>query len=926
MAFFTEFYLTTVWNFKPNVVRRVIDDFAGMGLAQAEFTYDSEYGWFKVTCLEEHASEIRNKFVILACAIEGNAFDTYEDGMLETNDTLRVHLLHRATVDHEWFTQLSDTATTRGIDEPSASSCLSQPLTESSRTALWDDLDKNNEPYTVHQIMTVSERDQIQEDLRVELSSRLAGKLVYITGQSEEFIRKARDRLRVMLAIELEESYKIIYQQAASIRICPWSPQRGSVRDRDRTMLGNRPTIFTRTLDLLTFSADEFILPEQRGMVKATSKVETWIENVEAQADAATDTAQSILNVQGASQPSPALADEDLINFEEKPATSHRGPAIGASTGKPDTTLLDDNNPIPSLSQDFSALRGEPGTLGASTTSNHLLTEPETGHDCLVDMLAAVATPVFEGASTSKVCWQIRPLVPPPSEFEEDGSSTANWEEYLSVLEKSPRRSGKAATHSQTDQRRPQQKMTADINGIDAQPTPTPDQDPDTRIPISLLTTEAFIKRIESATARVLSMSPYRRGRLVARAEFGRIILEHGLVRRLTRDFGKNQDIHFTNILSTYACDVKDMINMTANGARLWKENPTRAWTTYSFHCSLNATHKPRRFVVDIEDDGASSGFSFLIRLPSDVSDKGEQMPVYIHAIRRHWDLRITVPHARQEGVSGAYLSLATTLLQSLSVSFTEKGLPLLCFAVRKDFHVAVNEVRVLTKWRHASLSGKSAFEITEVQQMEMVPCSEGVYSGYGDSWEGKLARPWPSRRIRDNRAKGEIPRWYEAAVVSLELEKCRRQNIALRVGEKANWAVQDLKARGVFSTLYEPALHMVAQMDHVGKLDDNNLSQAYGHLLQRPNNPGHHMPGCCGPVGVDVGNGEIILQGDGHGVDMVYKAMRCRMSRMGTKKLMCGMSWRNVPADNFDLLSGLWSAARRFMSDDGCGHSHVDG
>jgi hypothetical protein len=157
---------------------------------------------------------------------------------------------------------------------------------------------------------------------------------------------------------------------------------------------------------------------------------------------------------------------------------------------------------------------------------------------------------------------------------------------------------------------------------------------------------------------------------------------------------------------------------------------------------------------------------------------------------------------------------------------------------------VDVNEVRVLTKWRHSRLNGKSALEITEVQQMEMVPCAEGVYSGSWDSWEGKLARPWSYWRIKENRAKGEVPRWYEAALVSLELDELCRQNSSLQIGEKANWDVQDLKSRGVLSTLYGPALHMVAQMDHVGRLDDNNLEQTYGHLLLRPNDSPRHVPG----------------------------------------------------------------------------------
>jgi hypothetical protein len=158
---------------------------------------------------------------------------------------------------------------------------------------------------------------------------------------------------------------------------------------------------------------------------------------------------------------------------------------------------------------------------------------------------------------------------------------------------------------------------------------------------------------------------------------------------------------------------------------------------------------------------------------------------------------------------------------------------------------VEVNEVRVLTNWRHLSLDHKSALEITEVEQLEMVSYAEGMFSdSWENQWEGKLARPWSSRRARDNRANGEYPRWYEAAVVSVELEAMCQQNSLLGVGEKADWDAEDLKNRGLFPALYGPALQMVTKMDHIGRRDDNNLSGEYGSLLRRPNDPPRHVPG----------------------------------------------------------------------------------
>ncbi len=152
-----------------------------------------------------------------------------------------------------------------------------------------------------------------------------------------------------------------------------------------------------------------------------------------------------------------------------------------------------------------------------------------------------------------------------------------------------------------------------------------------------------------------------------------------------------------------------------------------------------------------------------------------------------------------------------------------------------------VKDVRVLTKWRHWNQKNDSALEITEVQQLEIVPF-KGQHS-YTWDFDGKLARHWSPKRIKENRDKGDFQRWYEAAVVSTDLEELCRKNLSLKLGEKADWDVQDLKNRGVLRDLYGPALQMVCAMDHVGRHDDNHLSKQYGHLLRRGNDVSH-VPG----------------------------------------------------------------------------------
>jgi hypothetical protein len=147
-----------------------------------------------------------------------------------------------------------------------------------------------------------------------------------------------------------------------------------------------------------------------------------------------------------------------------------------------------------------------------------------------------------------------------------------------------------------------------------------------------------------------------------------------------------------------------------------------------------------------------------------------------------------------------------------------------------------------LTKWRHPSLNTRSELEITEVEQLEMSPCSDGVYSA--EDWESNCARPWTQRETKQKRDKGEVPRWYEAAVISPDAESLFRQNWSLGLGEKTDWDLEALKTSGILSDIYGPALQMVTEMDYVGRNDDNRLSKAYEGLLLRPNDPSRVVPG----------------------------------------------------------------------------------
>jgi hypothetical protein len=85
--------------------------------------------------------------------------------------------------------------------ETDESYCHPKTLAEASHTGEWTALDDENEPFTVFDIMSETQAEEIEKDLGVKFSSALGGKLVYISGHSEESINNAQKKLRVMLVV-----------------------------------------------------------------------------------------------------------------------------------------------------------------------------------------------------------------------------------------------------------------------------------------------------------------------------------------------------------------------------------------------------------------------------------------------------------------------------------------------------------------------------------------------------------------------------------------------------------------------------------------------------------------------------------------------------------------------------------------------------
>ncbi|KAL2126851.1 hypothetical protein VTI74DRAFT_131 [Chaetomium olivicolor] len=849
MASLTEFYLATFWEYKPKVVKRIIDELVAMGFNHARFNFDGDYSWFKVTCLDSDEDEIRKRFAILTQGIDKEAFEEHEDSILNDDDTLK------PSFDNEWFSQYSENSQGGEVS-------VSEEPTMYSASGVWADLDENDEPYKLPDIVTAAQLKKIEEDTGVQLSPNLAGNLVQIDGHSEEAIGRAKEKLSVMLSIKhllyaedyidpedklfaetrylanidpklvsstlidrttvmnLEKAYKRIYREGVSIRLCAWDPKkrkRFSLFGPKVDPRSSNKSVWESRSEFKFKQVDSLVVAREAPVPQVKNQVETWIEALPdniSPVEVSASHPDPLVTDRPSSTKSPSMpACEDLIDLFSKPSTSY---LESLKVSEPEKEPME----RPTLTLLEAQAAG-----GSSVTRSHTLAPDE-------DLIS-----FLDEASTN---WDAPQPATAPKHMagvttKKSASPSVNNDPVLDF-------GGEISATSRMD--------SADdclIDMFDA-------------VTAVKLSNDKFSDEIEVAMAKLLLSGPYRRGRVEVRAELGRTVLgaippsglafnnvetpsngweKWELIRRLKVHCGPNRNILFTRVLSTYASDVEDMINMNANGVRFWQQEPSRVWRTYSFHCALRSGESLHKFIVDITDDRSETGvFSYSIRPHDDFQLQNKPLPVYIHAVRRNWDVRIVMLHSEIDAFEACYGIFARTLLQSLSISCSETGFVELKFAIHDSSAVEVHDVRVLTKWRYPSVDNKSSLEIAGVEQFEMSPYSEGIYGNAGDSWKGVYARPFTQKRTKKRRDKGEFPRWFEASIISLELENLCCQNAPLKVGEKTSWDVKDLKARGIFSTLYAPALQMVRVMDHIGRRDDNRLAEACTELLPRPNDP----------------------------------------------------------------------------------------
>ncbi|GAB1310166.1 hypothetical protein MFIFM68171_00376 [Madurella fahalii] len=929
MASLTQFYLTTLWAYTPKAIERVIEEFAGTELADAEITFDNDYHWFKVICREDQAHQARQLFDRIVGEIEEDAFGDAASSILRPDGAINT------SFDNQWISDGHEHNTP-------ASYRLPKMFSEFLHTAIWDNLDRDTKTLTIRDIATEEELAEIAEKSSITMSYDLSRRLVYIGGHAEKPVREVQEKLKVLLDIKklstrrvriehvlyaedyvernapdfmaetrylanidpklasstlfdrarvrnLENAYKALYREGVSIRLCYWDPERQywvsllgpkvPGRSGKKSNLGNRPILSTKVA---------YNPPSVTGVIVSSlqhretdTKVQSWIESVPdvvapdsvpaSYPKTYVPSAKPLLGSQAANKQPPLvsppeaageslidslpehIADMGMVTPKESnptaPETVDKAAAIDKITRQLASLLM----PLfPELLPDKTPSNTtQAGTMSKVDSDDDSPNEFQAkGKETLIDLQSTTGAGSSKNVPSPQISWDMPALIPQPV------NTVQSRDSNLSRAHLGSGSIGFQPMNERTASRQAGKPLTKEQKNLQLE-LGEPDR---------LLATEGFTEEIEAAMAKLLATGPYRRGKLELRAELGRVLLmgldlsalafndvntpsngweKAELLKQLSVYFSEPQNIHFTKILTTYASDAEGMINIKTGGTRLWEEKPSSVWTVYSFRCALRIQHRLLQFVVDIEDDSTSSTpFSYLIRPLHGVDGVNGLLPLYVHAIRRNWDLEIRLSHVDTEEAEKALGSYAKTLLQTLSISHSGTGAAELKFAVPQGCGWDIKEARVLTKWRHPSPNNKSSLEITEVQQMEMTACSDDPLAASGGNWEVKRAQAWTQRAVQQKGINGECPRWYEAAVVSPEAEALFRENQSLGVGEKAHWTFDELKTRGILATVYGPALRMLREMDHVGRNDDNTLAAAYGGLLIKANKPPRSVPG----------------------------------------------------------------------------------
>ncbi|EGO52465.1 hypothetical protein NEUTE1DRAFT_55298 [Neurospora tetrasperma FGSC 2508] len=592
-----QYYLCSAWKFTDRAVDYLIAKLRDEQVQDADFSWESKYGWIKTISPASKETEIRKFWQELVTEVEQDAYERAEDNIIQYNFTLKHGFKDEMIEYPDGLSESSDgDARNPSInDSEDIATRNTFPPQFSNRfpsLGTWTKLEGEDPSLTIQRVFNEDDRLQLQQDTGVEISYDL-GKVVYLGAESQDKIKKAKEKLDILLESitapvpdvqfllytegykdpvlndskfdirylanidpklpsttlldpilfpDLPQEYARMYHVGSSIRLCPYN----SVLRAHSSLFG--PVILTRER-----TKNDMLVPRP---VLTTKSERTLIDISTAPIDGL---AGPILNENAIDQ---RLNVNDWLN--DIPEGLNSVPTQDTLASRPATPGL--AVLVPTISWDMPALIPTQGTkLSDKVESSKADIERSTLKG---ESLS------FDQEKKQKSIQQVLQAVP---RFLENGP-------YL----------------------RGEVTVSADFGRI--------------LIPELAANATAFNGRNTRSNGwkrRDLMLTLHQ----IKPGTAGQESLVAG-------------NICFTKILSTHGLDLEGLINTKdeRTSKRLWLKAPSRCWTVYSFSCRL-AGKTPDQFLVEITDCGSDS-FSYTIR---GLTEPGcSQKLIYVNAVLRN--------------------------------------------------------------------------------------------------------------------------------------------------------------------------------------------------------------------------------------------------------------------------------------------------
>ncbi|KAI9824258.1 MAG: hypothetical protein M1832_002065 [Thelocarpon impressellum] len=307
--------------------------------------------------------------------------------------------------------------------------------------------------------------------------------------------------------------------------------------------------------------------------------------------------------------------------------------------------------------------------------------------------------------------------------------------------------------------------------------------------------------KLRASAVEMLELAQSHRGILRLEVEIGRIML-HGIPPKLAKPFtldewdstlaqeGGRATETFTSMLTTSVEDTERIMQLVdADKERLFKQEPSASRIFYEFVCS-NQQGEEITVEVNAED------FRYQVRKSSRLYGSA-----YLHYPKRNWDARLNVVGL---AASRRDEEAARALVDNLYVP-NDGALPNV-FTLVNPKHLQLHYILAKRQIRHPVRNERVALQLTQVQDLVMHHhvSIRGATHASARPAADMVADPSGTRL------------WYEASLISLDMERAFQENIDLELGEDATWRPEDVLQNSL-ERLWKCTTDVVTRIDGVG-------------------------------------------------------------------------------------------------------------